>query len=225
MKQLLILLMFLCSASVFAQDVIVKKDGSTIVCRVVELNSTEIIYKMWSNLNGSSYVMDRTLASSINYENGKKINLSEVTNLYKPNNQSDGIQQYNDKALLKIDALSNNPYKRVKTLRQIGWIGGAVFAGAGLSLIIFQPEIGDFMSHGNASTYGFGLIGLGAVWTTIFQLSANHQKKKTQRLLSTTIYQYDFKYSNGNSLTPRIDLLRDQAFNQHTLGLGLCYNF
>jgi len=34
MKKLVIFLLFLCSVSVFAQDVIVKKDGSTIVCRV-----------------------------------------------------------------------------------------------------------------------------------------------------------------------------------------------
>ncbi len=48
MKQLLVFLFLLCSGSVFAQDVIVKKDGSTIVCRVVELTSSEITYKKWT---------------------------------------------------------------------------------------------------------------------------------------------------------------------------------
>ena len=71
-------MLLLCSASVSAQDVIVKKDGSTIVCRVVELTSSEITYKKWSNLNGSNYVMERSAASAINYENGKKVNLSEA---------------------------------------------------------------------------------------------------------------------------------------------------
>ena len=55
MKQFLILFLFLCSTSIFAQDVIVKKDGSTIVCRVVELTSSEITYKKWGDLNGSNY--------------------------------------------------------------------------------------------------------------------------------------------------------------------------
>ena len=59
MKQLLLFLFLLCSTGVFAQDVIVKKDGSTIVCRVVELTSSEIVYKKWSDLNGSNYVMNR----------------------------------------------------------------------------------------------------------------------------------------------------------------------
>ena len=100
MKQVFILFLLLCSTSVFAQDVIVKKDGSTIVCRVVELTSSEIVYKKWSDLNGSNYVMNRADASAINYQNGKKVNLSEATNLYTPNNQNDGVQQYNDRALL-----------------------------------------------------------------------------------------------------------------------------
>lgn len=51
MKHLLVTLLLLCSACVFAQDVIVKKDGSTIVCRVVELTSSEITYKKWNDLS------------------------------------------------------------------------------------------------------------------------------------------------------------------------------
>ncbi len=112
MKQLLVLLLLLCSAGVSAQDVIVKKDGSTIVCRVVEVTDSEITYKKWSDLNGSNYVMDKSLASTINYENGKKESFSEATNLYTPNNQNDGTQQYNDKALLAIDAQAHPKKKR-----------------------------------------------------------------------------------------------------------------
>ena len=112
MKQLLVFLFLLCSGSVFAQDVIVKKDGSTIVCRVVELTSSEITYKKWTDLNGSNYVMSRSDASSISYENGKKVDLSDATNLYKPNNQNDGVQQYNDNALLAMDRASHPKKKR-----------------------------------------------------------------------------------------------------------------
>lgn len=117
MKQLLVFLFLLCSASVFAQDVIVKKDGSTIVCRVVELTSSEITYKKWTDLNGSNYVMSRSDASSISYENGKKVDLSDATNLYKPNNQNDGVQQYNDNALLAMDRASHPKKKRKFNIR------------------------------------------------------------------------------------------------------------
>ena len=103
MKQLLVFLFLLCAASVSAQDVIVKKDGSTIVCCVVELTSTEIVYKKWSDLNGSNYVMDRSDASAINYQNGRKENLLESmignndsysTNRYETNIPKFGIKGF-----------------------------------------------------------------------------------------------------------------------------------
>lgn len=78
MKQLLVIMLLLCSMSIMAQDVIVKKDGSTIVCRVIEVTATDITYKKWSDLKGSNYVMDKSLAVSINYENGKKEDINAM---------------------------------------------------------------------------------------------------------------------------------------------------
>lgn len=132
MKKLLTILLFLCSVGIMAQDVIVKKDGSTIVCRVEKVSETDVTYKLWSDLKGSSYVMDKSLVSAINYENGKKVNLSEATNFYKPNNQNDGVQQYNDRALLQLDAAANYSSTKSKTLKTIGWIGGPVLAAFGV---------------------------------------------------------------------------------------------
>ena len=125
MKQLLVFLLLLCSASVSAQDVIVKKDGSTIVCRVIEVKGTEIVYKKWGDQNGSNYVMEKSAASAINYESGKRENFSEVESLYSPGNQNDGSQQLNDKALLMMDKEEHKAsnIKKAKTLRKIGWIG------------------------------------------------------------------------------------------------------
>ena len=78
MKQLLTILALLCPMYALAQDVIVKKDGSTVVCRVIEVTATDITYKKWSDLKGSNYVMDKTLAVSINYENGKKEDINAM---------------------------------------------------------------------------------------------------------------------------------------------------
>lgn len=69
--------LFMCFGSISAQDVIIKKDGTAVVCRVMELNSTEIIYKKWEELNGSTYVMDCSLASSIHYMDGRVMSLSK----------------------------------------------------------------------------------------------------------------------------------------------------
>lgn len=112
MKNLLVFLFLLCSASVSAQDVIVKKDGSTVVCRVIEVTQSEITYKKWGKLDGANYVMDKSLAASINYENGRKDNFSEVDNHYEAGNQSDGSREMNDRALLELDA-ALHPKKKV----------------------------------------------------------------------------------------------------------------
>ena len=223
MKQLLVFLFLLCSTSMFAQDVIVKKDGSTIVCRVVELTSSEITYKKWSDLNGSNYVMNRADASAINYESGKKVNLSEATNLYTPNNQNDGTQQYNDRALLGMDYASHDPLKKVKYLRTIGWAGGIGLVVAG-AIWAASASGGDGNS---ASTIGgLAMCGGGVLWTTGFLIAANQAKQiANKRLQSSSIYQQHITFPNGSSLSLGTDLLRDNTLGQNTLGLGLRYNF
>lgn len=220
MKQLLVFLLFLCSASVSAQDVIVKKDGSTIVCRVVELTDSEITYKKWSDLNGSNYVMNRADASAINYENGKKVNLSEATNLYTPNNQNDGTQQYNDKALLKLDYDIQKPnIRKARLLKTIGWIiGGGLVVGGG---VLYGISADD----SKGKVVGPVLALCGAACTTGFILAANHAKNQGYNIQTSTLYQQDIQFSNGSSLSLDAGLLRDNTLGHNTLGFGLRYNF
>lgn len=61
-----------------AQDVIVKKDGSTIQSKVMEITDTEIKYKKWSNQDGPLYSIGRSEILSINYQNGEVEKFSEV---------------------------------------------------------------------------------------------------------------------------------------------------
>lgn len=227
MKHLLVLLLLLCSMNVSAQDVIVKKDGSTVVCRVVEVTATEITFKKWGDLNGSNYVMNRSDASAINYQNGRKVSLSEATNLYTPNNQNDGVQQYNDRALLAIDQMKN-PSSKAKTKRIVAWTGGALFAlvGIGAFANIGKKDDGpNSMTTGDYIGYGCTGIGLGVLWTVLFLRSANKDEKKAQMLQASSIYQYDFYVGNCSSLSAGIDMLNDRTIGNNTLGLGLRYNF
>ena len=223
MKQFLVLFLFLCSASVFAQDVIVKKDGSTIVCRVVELTSTEIVYKKWSNLNGSNYVMNRSDASTINYQNGKKVNLSEVTNLYQPHNQNDGVQHYNDRALLALDASATNLPKKTKKLRAIGLVGGAIVVGVGGIVMLTAPS-DDGYDEQMAS--GGVIMGCGVAFTTTFLILAYKEKKKMDNMISySPIIQHEFQLTNGSSLIAGLEMINNHSVGEKTLGLGLRYNF
>lgn len=242
MKQFLILCLFLCSTSMFAQDVIVKKDGSTIVCRVVELTSSEIVYKKWSDLNGSNYVMNRRDASAINYQNGKKVDLSEVANLYKPYNQNDGVQQYNDRALLALDNTATALPQKVKKMRTIGWIGGAAAVVVGGFLLIHgNSNNSDKVTYSGGVTHVEGrdksgaqaemiaggvLMGCGVAFTTTFLILANKEKKKIDSMISyNPIIQHEFQLDKGSTLTAGIDLINNNSVNVRTLGLGLRYNF
>ena len=69
-KCILIITMVLITAMAFAQDVIVKKDGSTIISKVTEIGSAEIKYKKWSNQDGPMYTISVSDVARINFENG-----------------------------------------------------------------------------------------------------------------------------------------------------------
>lgn len=64
-------LLFLSSLHVNAQDVIVKKDNSTILSKITKVSTTEIEFKKWSNLDGPTYIISISDVIRINYENGE----------------------------------------------------------------------------------------------------------------------------------------------------------
>ena len=72
LKRLFTTLFLLCLVEIAtAQDVIVKKDQTTVMSKVLEITSTEIKYKKWSNQDGPTYSINRSEVLSINFENGE----------------------------------------------------------------------------------------------------------------------------------------------------------
>lgn len=235
MKHLLFLMLFCCAVCVSAQDVIVKKDGSTVVCRVLEVKSSEVVYKLWTERNGSSYIMDLSLVSSINYESGKKESFSDITeNKFLPYNQSNGERQINDKALLIMDDLN-----KVKRLKIVGYtVGGTIVAGGivimSIGLSSFSDDCLDYGGYGwkgyeqpGSLWTGVALIPVGAAITTACLIKSNKIKKEYNKVQNYALYQQDFKLKNGNSITPSVDMLKytDKGFKTQTIGMGLSYNF
>ena len=154
--------------------------------------------------------------------------MSDVKNLYKPENQSDGIQQYTDKALLALDAETHKySAKKVKTLKAIGWTGGCILAGAGVVLVgLCLTKDGYSLGGSTGETVAaVACIAGGVAWISGFLSSANKLEKKVFSIHSYSLYRNEIKLNNGAILTPSIDILRDQAHNNQTLGIGLNYNF
>lgn len=70
-KIVFVLILVLSACLVKAQDVIVKKDNSTILSKVTKVSQIEIEYKKWSNLDGPIYIVPISEVLRINYENGE----------------------------------------------------------------------------------------------------------------------------------------------------------
>ena len=65
-------MLMIVAKTVYAQDVIVKRDGTTILSKVLEVNKNEIKYKKFSNQKGPLYIIEKTEVMAINYECGDK---------------------------------------------------------------------------------------------------------------------------------------------------------
>lgn len=58
--------------TVYAQDVLTKKNGDEIEVKVIEISTNEIEYKKWSNQDGPSYTLLKNEVFMIKYNNGEK---------------------------------------------------------------------------------------------------------------------------------------------------------
>ena len=65
--------------SVYAQDLIILKDGNTIEAKVMEISPTEIKYKRFDHLDGPTIVILAVNVLSIRYENGRTEIINAVT--------------------------------------------------------------------------------------------------------------------------------------------------
>lgn len=86
-----------------AQDIIVLHDGSTILSKVLEVNSDNIKYKKFSNLTGPTYTINKSELLSINYENGEKD--SFVNNI---SSESQNIKDESSQRYIKLIADEKN---------------------------------------------------------------------------------------------------------------------
>lgn len=55
-----------------AQDIIVKRDGDELQCRILEVSKNEVKYKRWTNQDGPAFSEKKSNIFMIKYENGEK---------------------------------------------------------------------------------------------------------------------------------------------------------
>ena len=202
MKLFLFFLLLLLSAHLSAQDVIIKKDRSQVRCRIEEVTDSVISYVIWGDKSETNYLMDKSLVSSIIYKDAKRESFTKP--LFNP----------------------NDPYKKVRRLKNAGWIGGGFLATVGSILIITGVASGNPYAGAYGIVYGIPCIALGGVVTAPCLIVAGYKKRKIDTALGmSAIYRHNILLRNGSSLSVGADLLRDNILRHQTVGLGLSYVF
>jgi hypothetical protein len=72
MKKLIFLLTMCVVFNLSAQDIIVKRDGDELQCRILEVSKNEVKYKRWANQDGPAFSEKKSNIFMIKYENGDK---------------------------------------------------------------------------------------------------------------------------------------------------------
>lgn len=71
-KTFIIIFTFLSLSNLFAQDLIIKRNGEEIFSKVVEVTGKVVKFKKASNLNGPTYTLNKKEIVFVKYENGEK---------------------------------------------------------------------------------------------------------------------------------------------------------
>jgi len=226
-----LLLMLLFAASGYAQDVIVKKDGSTILSKVVEIGSAEVKYKKFSNQDGPMYTILKTEIQAINYENGEKesFSLQESTAPVPQRPQDFGQTNYLNDSQNYYQSLESKTFQKekllssAKTIQTVGSIVFYVSLGVGVvsSIIVFDPEKDNWgtfwLAFGSCAAGGLTVLG-------ICSAVASSKRKLASAIESASVIKHDF-YLGNSCLSAGINVLNDRVNHERTLGVGVNLRF
>jgi len=146
--------------SVYAQDLIILKDGNIIEAKVMEISPTEIRYKRFDHLDGPTIVIMAVNVLSIRYENGRTDIINDNTQPITTN----PIVLPQPVSVKDIDQLDRNP--RFNTLGlSLGYLGVSNFgfslkgtvSPAPYTFFDFNMGLGfeNFSFNGNINFNGF----------------------------------------------------------------------
>lgn len=247
LRRLSTTLLLLCLAGMaMAQDVIVMKDQSLVMSKVLEITSTEIKYKKWNNQDGPTYSVLRSEVASINYENGEVESFDGTTN-NQSNQQNSNPQQvqnlnsymthkgaslYLNGRLLSdtevqklVDPQSYQLYLKAGNKEITGFLldlgGGALCITAGLIELI-ATDADDYHSSNFKRKLAFMIGGCSlGIAAMILESNASNNAEKVAET-------YNKKHGNSYSLSISPSMMiceTPQSQGNYGLGLTLSMNF
>lgn len=213
------LALVVCCLTAMAQDVIVKKDGSSLVGKVVEVTDTEVKYRKADNPDGPLYTIKIVDLMRINYENGQSDILSQdgmVPSTVLPGATGD----VRDTELLSMYNQKHADYSLPKKLKLIGFIGGGALIVGGAIMIIFSANSYDPVLRFG----GIGAASAGVIFMPTMYFIAKHKEKKINELASAPLFRQEIFSKDGKSLSMGVDFMADRV-QTRTFGLGMTFNF
>lgn len=215
MKKILSLLFVIGLACIHlcAQDIIVKKDGSIIKAKVLELTETSVLYKNHANLDGPTYSLKIENILSLTYENGVQESFSNFTASTDVSNSKDQTSStdMSDAILLSRIADLESKADHIKTIGT--WVGVTGILGIIVAdVLIFGDNLGIALAIGVPVMliYMWGEISL-------FNSFANSYTSQADKLRS--------QLKNKGSLSLAPSLLRNNIDRGLGSGIALSIRF
>lgn len=202
----------------FAQDVIVMKDGSTVLAKVLKITKTEVTYKKSNNLQGPEYTMTISDIVSINYENGTKESFNPIVSQTEVQSSTDIFTtdvKKSDLELLRSYKGYSDISAKIKKRQLIGWIGGGVLVATAGAYLIFVESVDDNLAPICA------LAGAGVAWCIGWNISANKLKKELNSYTQVPLFEQDVFTGKNSKLVAGVDALRVGKMNHSTYGVGI----
>ena len=213
MKHFVILFLMSCWVSaILGQDVIVLKNGTTILSKVIEVGSNEIKYKKWTNQDGPLYTIGIAEILSVNYQNGEK---ETFTNLSSNSSKVDFLEQ--DLTLsktLNVDlARRQDLLKSARRYKASGVVLTVLCFGGAVTWSIIDDFNGVIAGVGGA----FSILPAAILCTKGARL-----KQQAYDIHAFNLYKHDFNIA-GCVVTPGMQLLSENRTK--ALGVGCCIEF
>ncbi len=163
---LLLSVLFFGTTTLMAQDVIVRKDGTTIIAKVKKVGETTVEYNKWDNIDGPTYTLSTANILSINYANGSRDSFETKAKNNVPITAQGGISASNGTSTKVSNPTKTNTQNSKRRVNfgssysmQIGGNGiGSIF-WAGLNIVDIL-ELGWGFDNFNVYNYDDNLWNL-----------------------------------------------------------------
>jgi hypothetical protein len=126
---------------IHAQDLLIMRNGDDLKVKVLEITPTEIKYKKFESPEGVLYVIRKSDAFMVKYENGTKDVFNRYESENRPMTNFDKKDPYKKESPLKDYNFYNHKARR-------GIVTGAVLTGVGVPTLLLGTGI-SLMSAGN----------------------------------------------------------------------------